>query len=126
MNEPTGYKRPPVASRFKKGQSGNPRGRPKGQLNLKTDLIDELSELIRINEGGKPRSITKQRALLKSLTARGIKGDSRASTIILKMVMDVLEPQQASNDAPRLSAADDKALDDFLEDYRKNQPEKKA
>jgi hypothetical protein len=42
------------------------------------------------------------------------------------MVMDVLEPQLQSNDAPRLSAADDKALDDFLEDYRKNQPEKKA
>jgi len=54
MTESTGYKRPPVATRWKKGQSGNPSGRKKGSLNLATDLIAELGEIIQINEGGSP------------------------------------------------------------------------
>ncbi len=39
-----GYRKPPKHTRFKPGQSGNPRGRPKGTKNLKTDLIEELGE----------------------------------------------------------------------------------
>ncbi|MDB5713594.1 MAG: hypothetical protein JWO15_991 [Sphingomonadales bacterium] len=112
-----GYKKPPVATRFKKGHSGNPRGRPKHQLNLKTDLLAELGELIRVNENGKTRSITKQRALLKALTARGIKGDTRASNIILKMVMEVLDPQLQATEPAELSPADDKAFEIFLKSY---------
>ena len=38
-----GYRKPPKATQFKQGQSGNPHGRPKGTKNLKTDLIEELS-----------------------------------------------------------------------------------
>ena len=40
--QPVGYGNPPKESRFKKGQSGNQRGRPKGSKNLKTDLAEEL------------------------------------------------------------------------------------
>jgi len=40
--QPVGYGNPPKESRFKKGQSGNRRGRPKGSKNLKTDLTEEL------------------------------------------------------------------------------------
>lgn len=83
MTDGTGYKNPPVAPRWKKGQSGNPSGRKRGSLNLRTDLIAELEEVIQINEGGSSRQITKQRALLKSLAARGIQGDARAANLIL-------------------------------------------
>ena len=44
-DEKVGYRRPPKKSRFKPGQSGNPKGRPKGTKNLKRDLIEELQEL---------------------------------------------------------------------------------
>lgn len=94
MRDGVGYKRPPVATRWKKGQSGNPSGRKKGTLNLKTDLMAELAEIIQINEGGTPRRITKQRALLKSLAARGIKGDARAANLILSLIARLLEPDQ--------------------------------
>ena len=39
-----GYRKPPMHTRFKPGQFGNPRGRPKGTKNLKTDLQEELGE----------------------------------------------------------------------------------
>ncbi len=110
MSEGTGYKRPPVASRWKKGQSGNPTGRKRGTLNLRTDLMAELEEVIQINEGGAPRRITKQRALLKSLAARGIQGDARAANLILNLIARLLKPE----DAPATAASDVSAEDEAI------------
>jgi hypothetical protein len=59
-----GYGRPPKATRFKPGVSGNPNGRPKGTRNLATDLAAELGEQITVRENGRPRPISKQRALI--------------------------------------------------------------
>ena len=72
-----GYGKPPKATRFQKGKSGNPRGRPKGSLNLATDLASELGELITVSEHGRPRRVSKQRALIKSLMAKALQGDIR-------------------------------------------------
>src|SRR5205814_10151941 len=58
-----GYTRPPEATRFKKGQSGNPRGRPKNVRNLKTDLTEELQSRISVVIQGKKKTISKQRAM---------------------------------------------------------------
>jgi hypothetical protein len=80
-----GYGKPPVATRFKPGQSGNPRGRPKGSRNLATDLAAELEELITVREQGRARRVTKQRALIKSLMERALAGNVRASTAMLAL-----------------------------------------
>ena len=53
-----GYGKPPKAGRFKPGQSGNPRGRPKGTLNLKTDLQQELAERISVREGDRQLTVS--------------------------------------------------------------------
>src|SRR6478609_8709514 len=83
-----GYGRPPQHTRFRPGCSGNPKGRPKGTQNLKTDLMEELSERISISEGGKPKKLSKQRALLKSLLAKAItKSDARAANILLNLMV---------------------------------------
>ena len=70
-----GYGKPPKKTRFKKGRSGNPKGRPKGTKNLKTDLAEELAERINLSEGGQKITISKQRAMLKSLMIKAVKGD---------------------------------------------------
>jgi hypothetical protein len=56
-----GYKKPPQRSRFKKGESGNPNGRPRGSKNLATLLEKELRQRVVVNENGRRRSITKKR-----------------------------------------------------------------
>ncbi len=49
---PVGYCRPPVEHRIKKGERKNAKGRPKGSKNLKTDLLEELGEQMKVREDG--------------------------------------------------------------------------
>jgi hypothetical protein len=85
-----GYGKPPKTTRFKKGKSGNPRGRPKGSLNLATDLTAELGEHITVREDGRPRKVSKQRALIKSLMAKALQGDVRAMASLLALYARVI------------------------------------
>jgi uncharacterized protein DUF5681 len=109
-----GYGRPPKHTRFKPGHSGNPKGRPKGTINLKTDLMEELSERISVSEGGKSKKLSKQRALLKSLAAKAIKGDARAMNILLNLMVRVLEVSVEEREADLISEDDLAILDDFI------------
>jgi hypothetical protein len=54
-----GFGKPPKAGQFKKGKSGNPRGRPRGSCNLATDLNAELSEQITVREDGRSKRVSK-------------------------------------------------------------------
>jgi hypothetical protein len=78
-----GFGRPPKHSQFKKGASGNPRGRPKKVPSFKADLATELREKVVVMENGKERRITKQRAFIRALTAAAIKRDIRAVNALL-------------------------------------------
>ena len=86
-----GYGKPPEHTRFQPGHSGNPRGRPKGTNNLKTDLLEELGENIHVREGEQSRWVSKQRAVVKTIVARTLKGDARAATLVTSMMMRLLE-----------------------------------
>ena len=90
-DDAVGYGKPPKHTRFQPGQSGNPRGRPKGTKNLKTDLMEELGEKILVREGERARQVSKQRALVKALLARALKGDVRAANSLLSMMMRLLD-----------------------------------
>jgi Family of unknown function (DUF5681) len=53
-NYDVGYGKPPLHSRFKKGRSGNPHGRPKGSSNMSTLLDHALNEQVVVSENGQP------------------------------------------------------------------------
>ena len=108
-DDKTGYGNPPKHTQFKPGQSGNPKGRPRGTKNLKTDLEEELGEMIVVREGGNPKTVSKQRAMVKSLTAKAVHGDARAMVIAFDLMCRLLHADEAE-DASRGPSPDDKTI----------------
>jgi hypothetical protein len=109
-----GYGKPPQHTRWQKGQSGNPRGRPKASRGLKTDLHAELVSRMTIQISGKPITATKQQLMLKTLTARAAAGDVRAIQTLIGLVMQVFGPEDRGGDQKRLSAQDQQILVELL------------
>ena len=109
-----GYGRPPKDTQFKRGQSGNPAGRPKGTRNFKTDLVEELQEPVRITEGGKTEEVSKQRALVKRTFEKGMNGDMRAVAMIAQWVMQYLGISEGTPESEDLKQNDKVIIDGFL------------
>ncbi len=110
-----GFKKPPKHTQFKPGQSGNAKGRPKGSKNLKTDLLEELAETMRISEGGRERRISKQRALIKAQVTRGIKGDPRAAAKIFELILKVFGIEDQDDEPKPPETQDERAVLEGLE-----------
>ena len=110
-----GYKKPPVASRFQPGNwRGNRKGRPRKTRNLKTDFQEEMAERITLKEGNRSIRISKQRALVKALIVKGIKGDERAIGRAFEILLRLVGNEDQASDVPNLSDEDQAILDAFL------------
>ena len=81
-----GYGKPPKSTRFKKGKSGNPKGRPKNSNNGMTLLKKRLSEKIIVSEGGRTREISKLDALVMQTINAALKGNLKATSMIFDMM----------------------------------------
>ena len=119
-----GYKCPPKTDQFKPGQSGNPRGRPKGTRNLTTDLDKMLRKRIRIRENGETREISRQEAILLSLFNKAMQGgDVRAANTIVGMVLKLNPPKPAEEAAEEITESDRAIIEDYLNRHTGNKTE---
>lgn len=84
-NYAVGFRRPPLHSRFKPGQSGNPGGRPKGTKNFRTLFQQILKEEIALREGDVTKKITKAEAILRGIVIGALKGDSRSQMTLFRL-----------------------------------------
>lgn len=90
-----GYGKPPRHTRFKKGSSGNPRGRPSGSKNLATLFSEALNETVTVVENGRRRKITKREAVVAQLVNKSAGADLRA----IKILFDIQQAIEARSDA---------------------------
>jgi len=91
-----GYGKPPVATRFQKGQSGNPSGRPKKipQLLDPGRVLEAIdNEEITVTDNGKRKRMTKAEIHFRQLFARAIRGDMKAARLIAKMATEYFAPE---------------------------------
>jgi hypothetical protein len=111
-----GYGRPPAHTRFKPGQSGNPKGRRKGQRNIHTVLDEALSQRIVIREGDRTRSLTKLDGVILTMVNAALKGDAKAQAALIAVMRStgMTGEPPAANDQKPLTADDESLIADFL------------
>jgi hypothetical protein len=80
-----GYGRPPEGRRFRKGESGNPKGRPRGSKNMATLLDEELSERVPVNENGKRKTITMRKAITKQTVRKAASGNEKFIKLVFEL-----------------------------------------
>lgn len=111
-----GYAKPPAASQFRPGQSGNPSGRRKGSIKkhaafpalnderLKTIILEEAYRLIHINDQNGPTDIPMAQAVVRSLTVNAAKGNQRAQRLFTELVSSVERDDKKMHDEGLQSA----------------------
>ena len=107
-----GYGKPPRHTRFAKGQSGNPRGRPSGAKNLSTLLSDALNETVVVTENGGRRKVSKRQAIITQLVNRSATADFRAIKILLDIMRAIeVQNESASPETSVFGEADEKVIE---------------
>ena len=84
QNSAVGYRRPPVNRQFKPGQSGNPRGRPKGSKNFLTMFAEAMSRPVTVREKGKIRRLSKQELMVEVMVNKALAGDPKAFAAVVQ------------------------------------------
>ncbi|XBQ17394.1 MAG: DUF5681 domain-containing protein [Oceanicaulis sp.] len=100
-----GYKKPPKEHRFKKGQSGNPAGRPKKKGPAASDLMAAfITEHIAVTKNGEITDVSRFEAFQSQVYTLAMKGDKAAMRLFIQMCQaaGVMRPaQKDADEAPK-------------------------
>jgi hypothetical protein len=112
-----GYGKPPIGSRFKPGQTGNAKGRPKGHKNLKTLIRQAMTARISVQEGTSNRQVSKIEGVVLRQLQNALKGNDRSAMAVIRMALqlgfldDVADGHQAEG---ALSPTDERILKELM------------
>lgn len=107
-NYTVGRGRPPLHTRFQKGQRANPNGRPKGSPNLTTIIARAAREKVTVVVNGRRKTITKLEAAMTQLTNQAAAGDRHAIQLLIAQIDRV---ERVAVQTPAAEPAERKALD---------------
>lgn len=91
-----GYKKPPIATQFRPGVSGNPAGRPKSAPTLHDLVVREAIRLVKMKTPDGILSMSRLEALVRRLFTKALDGDLAAA----RLVFQVLPPPQDQDVGP--------------------------
>ena len=118
-----GYKNPPVEHQFKKGKSGNPKGRPRKQrqpssdlsLDIMASLHRELAKTISVQENGQHRVITKLDAIFAQLVAQSVNGKPSQQKMLLSLLTQGKHETTVQETLEQLQSYDEDRLNELYE-----------
>ncbi|MGB8112859.1 MAG: DUF5681 domain-containing protein [Candidatus Sulfotelmatobacter sp.] len=114
-----GYRNPPEATRFRKGQSGNPKGRRKGSQNVATVFAQTLREKVTVNENGQRKTITKLEAAIKQFVNKAASGDLRALQLLVTLSREAeTRERQSPPNSLTLNESDQKVMEGILKRFQ--------
>jgi hypothetical protein len=122
-----GYRKPPADTRFAKGRSGNPGGRPRGKSS--TGLLEDVQNLaigkISAREGDKIERITMQKALIRSLWHQALKGSVPATRKIFELIKEASLSEELAPPESELSPENREILKRYMERTEDNKKKPK-
>jgi Family of unknown function (DUF5681) len=114
-----GCGKPPVDTRFRKGVSGNPNGRPKGSCNVGAVLARTLREKVVINEHGQRKTISKLEAAIKQFVNKAASGDLRALQMLVTLAREAESRQTLpSSERSPLGEIDQRIIEGILKRFQ--------
>ena len=117
-----GYCKPPVATRFQKGRSGNPKGRPRGSRNA-ASIISEVANMpVQVKIGTRNRKVSTRQAVLMQLRNGALKGHVKSAEVLLKQ-FNIIDSGHANGTKANYDG-DAALIESFLNDYLAKQQEK--
>jgi Family of unknown function (DUF5681) len=93
-----GYCKPPMTTRFRKGQSGNPKGRGKGMKNFNAAFMKAMNQKVTVSLNGKPTKISKLDAAAMQLANNAARGDKNSIQFAVTLMQELEPPVRAEQD----------------------------
>jgi hypothetical protein len=111
-----GYRRPPEATRFTAGKSGNPKGRPKGSRTVGAVLQDIIRQKVAVTENGKTRRIPAIEVMFRRLANDAMRSDPRAMKFLLSLVDRYADSPETALKLGEVLAEDREILAQYLQE----------
>jgi hypothetical protein len=118
-----GYARPPASGRFKPGDVGNPKGRPKKKKTVGQIIEDGMMKRITLEENGRSRKVTVQELILLNVMRSAARGDLAAVRVLFAMKERYQDSSATILNPSDLEAEDRKIIEEHLAELRRREPQ---